>query len=43
MTRELLLNQLRQGQTGEQILDILNAIIDDSDVSLEPTTEEIDF
>lgn len=32
MTRELYLSMLRQGNNGEQILDILNAITSDENV-----------
>lgn len=46
MSKELLIAQLRQGSNGSEILQILEVIIsgvDSSDITLEPTLEEIEF
>ncbi len=42
MSKELLISMLRKGQTGDEILTILNMITDEND-NLEPTLDEIDF
>lgn len=42
MSKELLISMLRKGQTGDEILTILDLISADDDVnSAEPTLEEI--
>lgn len=46
MPTKVLLSMLRQGETGEEILSILDAIVSDSmDCSTmnEPTMDEIEF
>jgi len=46
MTRSMMLTMLRQGNTGNQILQILDALIaeDSAEVSInEPTEDPIDF
>lgn len=43
MSKALLISMLRKGQTGDEILTILDMISDDSDDTTEPTLEEIDF
>ena len=42
MSKELLISMLRKGQTGDEILTILNMITDEND-NLEPTLDEIEF
>jgi len=44
MSKELLISMLRKGQTGDEILTILDMISTDDDTnSVEPTLEEIQF
>jgi hypothetical protein len=47
MTREVMIGALKQGQTGDEILAILNAITGNNTphetVSVEPTLEPIEF
>lgn len=46
MSTQLLISALRRGQTGEQILEILDAITQQPkqvETTTEPTLEEIDF
>lgn len=46
MSKELLISMLRKGQTGNQILTILDMITgsdDDEVTQSEPTLDEIDF
>lgn len=42
MSKEVLVSMLRKGQTGDEILTILDMIVG-SDDTTEPTLEEIDF
>lgn len=46
MTRSMMLSMLRQGNTGDELLQILDALIadDSAEVSInEPTADPIDF
>lgn len=43
MSKALLISMLRKGQTGDEILTILDMISDDSDDTTEPTLDEIQF
>jgi hypothetical protein len=46
MSKDVLLSMLRQGNNGQEILSILDAIVSDSVDSVdlnEPTSEEIEF
>jgi hypothetical protein len=43
MTKQIMISLLRQGETGDQILAILDSFSDQSDASAEPTLEEIEF
>ena len=47
MTKDLYISMLRQGQTGSQILDILETFVADVDVAetvtAAPTLQEIEF
>jgi len=46
MSTQLLISALRRGQTGEQILNILDAITEQTqqvETITQPTLEEIDF
>jgi len=49
MSRELMINLLRKGQNGNQILNILDAIVSTDDLesietmTSEPTLEELEF
>jgi hypothetical protein len=43
MSKALLISMLRKGQTGDEILTILDMISDDSDDTTEPTLDEIPF
>jgi hypothetical protein len=44
MSKELLISMLRKGQTGDEILTILDMLsVDSVDESMEPTLEEIQF
>ena len=47
MSRELLIGQLRQGNTGNEILSILDALVsgvdDSAPVDSQPTSDPIDF
>ncbi len=44
MSKELLISMLRKGQTGDEILTILDMLsVDSEDESMEPTLEEIQF
>ena len=42
MSKEVLVSMLRKGQTGDEILTILDMIVG-SDDTTEPTLEEIEF
>lgn len=42
MSKELLISMLRKGQTGDEILTILDMISTEDD-SVEPTLDEIEF
>jgi hypothetical protein len=42
MSKELLISMLRKGQTGEEILSILDMLSAEDDTA-EPTLEEIEF
>jgi len=39
MPKSIMISMLRQGQTGEDILNILNAIVEDSDEQSQDTVE----
>ncbi len=41
MSKDFLISMLRKGQTGDQILQILETITESDDT--QPTLEEIDF
>jgi hypothetical protein len=41
MSKDLLISMLRKGQTGDQILQILENLTESDDT--QPTLEEIDF
>jgi hypothetical protein len=45
MSRQLALNLLRQGNTGNDLLRILDSLVNDESVneSPEPTLEEVEF
>jgi hypothetical protein len=48
MTKQLLISQLRQGQNGQRILEILDALVAGMDSSesredISPTLDEIQF
>jgi hypothetical protein len=44
MSKALLISMLSKGQTGNEILTILDMISDESDsITTEPTLEEIEF
>lgn len=44
MSKELLISMLRKGQTGDEILSILDMLTADDDAnSAEPTLDEIQF
>jgi len=44
MSKALLISMLRKGQTGNEILSILNMLADESDDTMsEPTLDEIEF
>ncbi len=48
MTKQFLISQLRQGNNGQRILEILDALVDGMDSSesredLSPTLDEIKF
>ncbi len=43
MSKALLISMLRKGQTGDEILTILDMISDESDTMSEPTLDEIEF
>jgi hypothetical protein len=44
MSKALLISMLRKGQTGNEILSILDMLVDDSDDTMsEPTLDEIPF
>jgi len=49
MSRELMISLLRKGNTGEQILDILDSLVADTDntepatFTAEPTLYELEF
>jgi hypothetical protein len=46
MTKQVLISMLKQGNTGSEILSILDIIVNDSisdDDMAQPTLEEIDF
>ena len=43
MSKALLVSMLRKGQTGDEILTILDMISDDSVDTAEPTLDEIEF
>jgi hypothetical protein len=45
MSRQLLLNLLRQGNTGNDLLRILDSLVNDESVNEnpEPTLEEVEF
>jgi hypothetical protein len=42
MSKDLLISMLRKGQTGEEILSILDMLAADDDTA-EPTLEEVQF
>jgi hypothetical protein len=42
MSKEVLISMLRKGQTGEEILSILDMLSADDD-TVEPTLDEIEF
>lgn len=43
MTRSMMLSLLRQGETGDQILQILDTLTEEESQQNEPTLEEIQF
>lgn len=43
MSRSMMLSLLRQGETGSDILQILDNLIEDQSNSSEPTSEPIEF
>ena len=49
MSREIMISLLRKGNTGAQILEILDSIVEDTDntettaISAEPTLHELEF
>lgn len=43
MSKEVLVSMLRKGQTGDEILTILDMIVGSDDTITEPTLEEIEF
>lgn len=43
MSKELLISMLRKGETGEQILKILDTITEPESDMKEPTLDEIEF
>lgn len=43
MSKEVLVSMLRKGQTGDEILTILDMIAGSDDTITEPTLEEIEF
>ncbi len=43
MSKDLLISMLRKGQTGDQILQILETIVPEETADSQPTLEEIAF
>jgi hypothetical protein len=43
MTRSMMLSLLKQGNTGSEILQILNTLCEGDEQQIEPTLEQIDF
>lgn len=43
MSRSMMLSLLRQGETGDEILQILNNLTEDQSSTAEPTSEPIEF
>jgi len=43
MSKEVLVSMLRKGQTGDEILTILDMIAGSDDTITEPTLDEIEF
>jgi hypothetical protein len=43
MTKQVLISLLRQGNTGNEILNILDVITADQDDTAQPTLEEVQF
>lgn len=43
MSKNVLISMLKQGNTGSEILSILDAITSETETENQPTLEEIDF